>query len=59
MSCWRKAKRFDPGHDNALTMSFMDVKQKIRDDINEGVRADFVKVQKALELRAQEVSYEA
>merc|ERR1711988_1744900 len=47
--------QFDPGHDNALTMNFMDAKQKIRDDINARAKADYVKVQKALEAGNNEV----
>jgi len=49
--------QFLPGQDNALTMNFLDCKTKIRDDINERVRADYVKVQQALKLRNAEVTY--
>ena len=49
--------QFEPGCDNALTTAFMDVKHKIRDDINERVRSDYVKVQSALKLRNAEFTY--
>jgi len=49
--------QFDPGCDNTLTTHFMDAKHKIRDDINMRAKADYAKVQKALELRNAEVEY--
>jgi len=45
---------FDPGHDNALTMNFMDAKDKIRSDFVARNRADYEKVQKALAARNAE-----
>jgi len=47
--------QFDPGHDHALTMNFMDAKTKIHDDLVARHRADYVKVKKALAARAAEI----
>jgi len=49
--------KFGAGEDNALTMNFMDAKLKIREDIETKVRSDYVKVKKALAIRAAEQTY--
>merc|ERR1712070_257153 len=49
--------QFDPGQDNALTTSFMDVKSKIHDDIELKVRNEYKQVQRAIAIRQKETEY--